>query len=120
MRGIFSVSICILVTISYAQNWTLEPAGRLPSKTSNNAVALAKVKGIPYIFSFSGIDESLGHTGIHLKSGSVNLVTGEAFQYDDVPDILGKVASAASTINHKIYIIGGYHVLVMEAKNLVI
>lgn len=110
MRGIFSVSFCILVTISYAQNWTLEPVGQLPFKTSNNAVALAKVKDIPYIFSFSGIDESLDHTGIHLKSGSVNLVTGEAFQYDDVPDTLGKVASAASTVNNKIYIIGGYHV----------
>lgn len=98
-------------SILFAQNWTIEEVGNLPFATSNNAVTLAYQNGQPTIYSFTGIDTSLKYTGIHLKTGGVNLTTGVSKQYADVPDTSGKVAAGASTVGNKIFVIGGYHVL---------
>lgn len=107
---LFTLSLTVSFFISFSQNWSIKTLGDLPFRTSNNAVTLAYVDGEPHVFSFSGIDETLASSGIHLKSASVNILTGESKQYPDVPDTLGKVAAAASYLNGKIFVIGGYHV----------
>ena len=110
MRSSLILIVLLTAPLLFAQNWHIEEVGNLPFKTSNNAVALAVDKGQSLIYSFGGIDTSLKYSGIHLKTGAVNLNTGESIQYADIPDTLGKVAAAASTIKDKIYVIGGYHV----------
>ncbi|PCJ65471.1 MAG: hypothetical protein COA58_08630 [Bacteroidetes bacterium] len=108
---LFFIVLLLFNCLTQAQNWIIEEVGKLPFKTSNNAVTLAYEKGQPLIYSFCGIDSTLDYGGIHLKAGSVNINTGESIQYGDVPDTLGKIAAGASTVKNKIYIIGGYHVL---------
>lgn len=83
---------------------------QLPEAVSNNAVCEGFVDGIPYLYSFGGIDTSKKYTGIHLRSYRVNLLTGKSERIDDLPDTLGKIAAAASRIGNIIYICGGYHV----------
>lgn len=87
-----------------------EMPGRMPVPLSNNAVAGARDgSGAFCYYSFTGIDSTLTRTGIRLN----------AYKHDGsgwttlppVPDTLGKIAAAASTVDNKIYVIGGYHVL---------
>lgn len=77
---------------------------------ANNSVTHGSVNGVPYVYTFSGIDSTKVYTGIHLKSARYNTQTGVWEQIADLPDSLGKIAAGASTVNNVIYIIGGYHV----------
>jgi hypothetical protein len=84
--------------------------GTLPEAVSNNAVVEGFINEIPYLFSFGGIDGTKEYAGIHLRSYRYNIQTNTADQIPDLPDTLGKIASAASRIGNMIYISGGYHV----------
>ncbi len=85
--------------------------GSLPEAVSNNAVVEGFIDNTPYLFSFGGIDTTKEPSGIHLRSYRYNIETGIAEQIPDIPDTLGKIATAASRIGNIIYIAGGYHVL---------
>lgn len=82
----------------------------MPEAVSNNAVCEGYVNGTPYVYSFSGIDSSRDHDGIHLKSWRYSTATDAWEAISDLPDTLGKVAASASRVGDVIYIIGGYHV----------
>mgnify|MGYP001821660251 FL=1 len=90
--------------------WTITSSGSLPEAVSNHAVSEGFVNGVPYLYSFGGIDSTKLYSGIHLRSYRINTKTGEAERIEDLPDTLGKIANAASRINDTIYVIGGYHV----------
>ena len=91
-------------------NWTWTELDSMPFEASNNAVSSAEVNGVPYVYSFAGIDTTKIWSGIHLKSARYNTQTELWEQIADVPDTLGKIAAAASEVNGIIYVIGGYHV----------
>ncbi len=79
-------------------------------KISNNAVSEAFVNGIPYVFSFAGIDSTKDHNGIGLWSFRYNTQTDTWDSIAPLPDTLGKIAASASRVKDLIYIIGGYYV----------
>ncbi len=92
----------------YAQYSSLSP---MPEAVSNNAVVEDEVDGKMYVYSFCGIDSTKIWSGIHLKAWRLDVEANEWTQLPDVPDSNGgKIAAAASYINGKIYLIGGYHV----------
>ncbi len=111
MRTLILVFAAIIGSVftSMAQ-LTVQTIGQLPEKVSNNAVCEGYINGRPYLFSFGGIDESLSHSGIHLKCYGYDILEDTSFLLPDLPDTLGKIASAASRIDNIIYIAGGYHV----------
>jgi N-acetylneuraminic acid mutarotase len=83
----------------------------MPERVANNATTQATVGGIPYVFSFSGIDFTKECGSNHLKSFRYNTVADEWEFIAPLPDPMGgKIAAGASTVKNKIYIIGGYHV----------
>ena len=90
--------------------WSIIYSGSLPEAVSNQAVSEGIVNGVPFLYSFGGIDSTKLYSGIHLRSYRINTKTGEAERIEDLPDTLGKIANAASRINDTIYVIGGYHV----------
>lgn len=97
----------------YAQLWTSEILTPMPEKVSNNSVAAATVNGVPYVYSFGGIDDTKIYSGIHLKGFRYNVLTNSWSETPPLPDDTnqgGKIAAGASTIDNKIYIIGGYHI----------
>lgn len=82
----------------------------LPEPVSNNAVTIADIKGQPHLFSFAGLSIGKTFKDIHARAFSVNLKTGEGKVLASLPDGLGRLASIAVTVNHRIYVIGGYTV----------
>lgn len=74
---------------------------------SNSAVA-----GQPgNLFVFGGLGAGKTHADITLKSYLVSIRHPDKAEWlPPLPDTLGKIASAASTLNNIIYIVGGYHV----------
>ncbi|HFA48098.1 MAG TPA: T9SS type A sorting domain-containing protein [Bacteroidetes bacterium] len=104
----FPVLLLFCASSLHAQFTELAP---MPEPVSNNAVAGAQVNGKNYVYSFCGIDSSKIWSGIHLKAWRYDVDAGEWTQLPDVPDPDGgKIAAAASAVNGKIYVIGGYHV----------
>jgi len=81
-----------------------------PIYTTNNAVAEGFINKRPYVFTFGGMDSTKLYTGIHKKAYRFDVINNKWQQIADLPDSLGKVASAASRVKNMIYILGGYHV----------
>lgn len=107
---IISLLICQLSMLN-AQDWEWDSLSNLPEAISNNAVASATVNGIPYAYSFGGIDTTKSPAGIHLRSYRYNTADDTWESIAPLPDELGgKIAAGASTVKNKVYIIGGYHV----------
>ncbi len=106
----FLIVMILFVQVLAIAQITVTEIGVLPERVSNNAVCEGFIDGVPYLFSFGGIDTSKEYSGIHLRSFRMNLQTGESIRIPDLPDTLGKIASAASRVGEFIYISGGYHV----------
>lgn len=82
----------------------------LPEQTTNNAVAEGFIEEKKYIFTFGGLDSTKQYTGIHKRSYKYDVVNNVWQQIANLPDTLGKIASAASRVKNIIYVLGGYHV----------
>ncbi len=92
------------------KNWKVQLLKNMPEAITNNAVSEGFINGKPYVYSFAGLDSSKKYSGIHLRSYKYDVTNKTWQQLADLPDTLGKIASAASRIKDTIYIIGGYHV----------
>jgi hypothetical protein len=110
-----AVWLHLLVDAQIKIQWQLLPS--MPMAVSNNAVCAAKIADTNFVFSFGGMDTSKKHTGITQRSFRYNTVSKKWKEIAPLPDVLGKIASAASNIKNKIYIVGGYHVL-PDAKEI--
>ena len=105
------VAATVLVCqLAMAQQWTVTEMAAMPEAVSNNAVCEGFVGGVPYVYSFGGIDNTKAWAGIHLRSFRYNTDTDAWESIPDLPDTLGKIAAGASQVDNIIYIIGGYHV----------
>lgn len=111
MKNIFCIIILLSLNINIQAQFSITEVANMPVRVSNNSVCEGFIDEVPYVFSFSGIDSTKSSSGIHLKSFKYNTVTGACIQIADLPDTLGKIATAASRIDDMIYISGGYHVL---------
>ncbi|MFT4523479.1 MAG: hypothetical protein ACI8ZN_002433 [Bacteroidia bacterium] len=90
---------------------------KLPEPITNNAVCLGNDGQTIYVYSFGGLDSTKVYSGIHQRSYRCNVSTGVVERIADLPDTLGKIASAANSIGSVIYIVGGYHVLPTSKKS---
>jgi len=111
-RTLFGLTAALLACLgTLAQtNITVSEMAAMPEPVSNNAVAEGFVDGVPYVYSFAGIDTTRHHNGIHLKAWRYNTATDVWEAIPSLPDTAGKVAASASRVGDMIYIIGGYHV----------
>lgn len=104
----------LFIAISFASvgqfNWTWTELQQMPFRTSNNAVCEAFVGGQEYVYSFGGIDTTKALTGIHQRAFKYDVSGYLWTEIAPLPDTLGKIASSASYVKGKIYILGGYHV----------
>ncbi|PSJ73693.1 hypothetical protein C7N43_27765 [Sphingobacteriales bacterium UPWRP_1] len=100
----------------WGQNFGWSELKDMPEAVSNNAVTAAAVEGVPYVYSFGGIDSTKFYSGIHLRSYRFNTVSNNWESIQPLPDTLGKISMSASTVKNKIYITGGYYVLSSGAE----
>jgi len=82
----------------------------VPESLSNNAVIEGFIDKKPFVFTFGGIDSTMHYSGIHKRSYKYDFTLNLWIKIADLPDTLGKIASAASRVHDTIYILGGYHV----------
>lgn len=96
---------------SFAQiSWNWTQVADMPEKISNNAVTAGEMAGEKYVFSFGGIDTTKIWSGISKRSCRYDVMNDVWDEIDTLPVVLPLIASSASTVKNKIYIIGGYHV----------
>ncbi len=92
------------------KKWHITLLKQLPEPITNNAVSEGFFDGNLYGFTFGGLDSTKLFSGIHKRSYRLDITSNTWQQIADLPDTLGKIASAASRIKNTIYILGGYHV----------
>jgi len=105
------VTITVNIFYTNAQLWETEIIASLPAARSNNVVETAVVDGVPYVYSFSGIDTTKVWSGISNKAYRYNTETAVWDTIPNLPMNINVIAAGASTVGNKIYIIGGYTVL---------
>lgn len=108
-----SISIFSLLVISiqcFCQTWQWTEVEPMPLPTANNAVCEAAVGGNEFVYSFGGITTGKTYADIHLRSFKYSVNSNTWEEIDPLPDALTKIASGASFVKDKIYILGGYHV----------
>jgi hypothetical protein len=107
----FTLLFCCIGSLPlFSQLGSWEALAPMPEPVANNAVTMAEVDGVPYVFSFAGIDTTKIWSGIHSKAFAYNTQTDEWMTLPDLPAGNGRIAAGASTVKGKIYIIGGYEV----------
>ncbi len=107
----FYCCLCLLATFQLsAQSWQMTPKAPLPEPITNNAVVEGYANGVPYVYTFGGIDSTKLYSGIHLRAYRYNTQTDVWDTLPPLPDTLGKIAAGASRVKDKLYILGGYHV----------
>ena len=82
----------------------------MPERVTNSAVCEGFSTEGSFVYSFAGIDTSLDHDGIHLRSFRYHVETDSWDTIPNLPDSEGKIAPSASRVGNIIYVIGGYHV----------
>ena len=106
-----SLIVITLLTFQDATaQWTWTPLAPLPLPTSNHALCAAEVNGQWYVYAFGGITSGLQESDIHRNAYRYDVAADSWTALPDVPDTLGKIASAASVVGDTAYVIGGYHV----------
>jgi hypothetical protein len=104
------LSLFIGIHLSAQTAWTWTEMDTMPIHISNNAVTHASISGEPFVFSFGGIDTSKIYSGITLRSFKYDVNGDNWSEIPPLPSGQARIASAASTVKNKIYIIGGYSV----------
>ncbi len=90
--------------------WTWTELDSMPERVANNAVAYGTDDVYDYVFSFGGIDSTKIHTGVNKRAYRYTVGTDSWEEIAPLPFTLSNIASGASTVKNRIYIIGGYHV----------
>lgn len=96
--------------VSCSNEMHIEELAPMPIAITNHAIAAVEVSGEDYVYTFGGLGEGKTHEDITLRSFKYDVASNIWSEIGALPDTMGKVAAAASTVNGKIYIIGGYHV----------
>ncbi len=115
-NGIISLFLLSTGVIHSQTGWNWTPLSDMPFQISNNAVTSGTMGGDTYVYSFGGIDTTKIYTGISQRSFRYNVNTDTWDEIAPLPSTLENIAAAASTVNNKIYIIGGYHVFSSGAE----
>ena len=101
---------CGSIKKAATKKWHITLLEELPEPITNNAVSEGFIDENPYVFTFGGLDSTKLFSGIHKRSYRLDITSNIWQQIADLPDTLGKIASAASRIKNTVYILGGYHV----------
>ncbi|CAN5601779.1 hypothetical protein BH10BAC4_BH10BAC4_13750 [soil metagenome] len=105
MKNIFLAILTVAFHhIAYAQ------LAALPEPVANNAVVALQKNGKTVFYSFFGLDSTKKSSGVHNKVFRMDPKTGASSMIGKVSDV-GRLAAAASSINNKAYVVGGYEVM---------
>ena len=112
MKHIVAIAVLLfyIASANSQDAWTWTRLADLPVPTANNALTEVYLSDQKFVYSFGGITTGLTHDSIHQRTFKYHVSSNEWTEEQSIPDTLGKIASGASVVKNKIYIIGGYHV----------
>lgn len=84
--------------------------GVLPEPVTNNAVARLERGGHAYFYSFNGLGPGKTHRDIRAAAWEIDTATGTVVALPDVPGGVGRLASVAVGLYHRVFVFGGYTV----------
>ena len=93
---IYFISTFTCIHSGFTQSWEIIEVSLMPERVTNNAVIEGFIEGIPYVYSFGGLDSTKLFSGIHQRSYRYNVTTDVWESIPPLPDTLGKIAMAAS------------------------
>ncbi|MEM8894623.1 MAG: hypothetical protein AAGC88_08605 [Bacteroidota bacterium] len=99
-----------LLSVSCSSQIEITELAEMPMAITNHAIASVKVDGKDFVYTFGGLGPGKTHEDITLSSFKYDVADNVWSEIQALPDTMGKVASAASTVDGKIYIVGGYYV----------
>lgn len=92
----------------------------MPDRVTNNAITQIVINNEPYFLSFSGLGENKTYLDVHNKSYAYNVTQESWQQISPVPlsksdieltnNLVGRLASVATSIKDTAYLFGGYTV----------
>ena len=107
---IFALLLGSAVACQTSPEFRTQTLAPLPEPMTNNPVAEGFIDNQAFVYTFGGLDSTKRYDGIHRRSYRLNVSENTWQRLPDLPDTLGKVASWASRVKDKIYILGGYYV----------
>jgi N-acetylneuraminic acid mutarotase len=107
MKKLFAsfLLFCLGGWLSAAADSGVDP---LPDPVSNNAVAMAKVRGELLLFSFMGIGPKKTSDAITSTAFSLDANEGKWSAIHAVPGTVGRVGASAAGIHGDLFLFGGY------------
>ncbi|MGA8150707.1 MAG: kelch repeat-containing protein [Terriglobales bacterium] len=107
MRRCFAFIPLLMLTgiLFAAPEIAVEP---LPEATSNNAVAIAKVKGEMELFSFMGIGAKKTWNAVTSEAYTIDVGSGKAYSIHPVPGTAGRIGAMAIGAGSRVFLFGGY------------
>jgi len=98
------VLFCVVLALA-ANEFGPEP---LPEAISNNAVAIAKVKGEMALFSLMGIGPKKTWDAVTSGAYEIDVGTGKAYTIHPVPGTVGRIGAMAVGAGGHVLLFGGY------------
>ena len=80
----------------------------LPEATSNNAVAILKVKGQIELFSLMGLGTKKTWDSVSNDGYSIDADSGKAYTIHSIPGTAGRIAASATGASDFLFLFGGY------------
>ena len=105
-----TLSLTSVLGANAQYGWTWTEMADMPIPVSNNAVTTGSEGGELYLYSFGGIDSTKIFSGITQNSYRYRVSDDTWEEIAPLPTDLPLIASAASNVKNRIYIIGGYNV----------
>lgn len=106
----FILTIGVALLLGCSKPSGIKNLADMPIAVTNNAVCGVTINGEDYVYSFGGLSSGKTYKDITLRSFRLKISANMWEEIDPLPDTMGKIASAASVLKDKIYIVGGYHV----------
>lgn len=91
--------------LALAADTSVEP---LPEAVSNNAVAIARIKGDLELFSFMGIGSKKTWDAVTSGAYSIDVGTGKVYTIHPVPGTAGRIGAMAVGVGGQVFLFGGY------------
>ncbi len=110
LARVLLIGCCVATDDRVFAQWTWTPIQNIPYPTANHAICGATIAGDQNVYVFGGITSGLASEDIHLSCARYDVSSGQWSSLPDLPDTLGKIASAANVVGTIAYVIGGYHV----------
>ncbi len=107
---VYFFGIPVLLVAACTSQVKIRELAEMPMAITNHAIASVEVGGKDYVYTFGGLEAGKTYSDITLRSFKYDVSENIWSEIAALPDTMGKVAAAASTVAGKIYIVGGYHV----------